>query len=75
MNNEYWEKYPVHSIIYSIVSREKTISLENLVNKVKEENPEVDIGKIRMALVKLEIWNKIDVVSSGKEIKILFKGE
>ena len=75
MNNEYWEKYPVHSIIYSIVSREKTISLENLVNKVKEENPEVDIGKIRMALVKLEIWNKIDVVSSGKEMKILFKGE
>lgn len=74
MNEEYWEKYPVYSIVYSIVSKEKTISLEELVNKVKEENSRIDIEKIHTALIKLEIWNKVDVVSSGKEIKILFKG-
>ena len=73
MNEEYWEKYPVYSIVYSIVSKEKTISFEDLVNKVREENPKIGIEKIRTALVKLEIWDKIDVVSSGKEIKILFR--
>lgn len=74
MNEEYWEKYPIYSIVYSIVSREKTINFKDLVNRVREENPKIGIEKIRSALIKLEIWDKVDVISNGKETRILFKG-
>ena len=73
MNEKYWEKYPIYSIIYTVISREKSINFNELVSKVKEENLNISDEKIRNALIKLEIWNKIDVVSNGKETKILLR--
>ena len=70
---EIWEKHPVYSIVYSIMRREKTITFNELVNKVQEENPDIGIEKIRVALVKLEIWDKIDVVTDGKDTRVLLR--
>ena len=71
---EIWEKHPVYSIVYSIVQREKTITFKELVDKVQEENPDIGTEKVRSALVKLEIWDKVDVVSDGKETRITLRG-
>ncbi len=70
---EIWEKHPVYSIVYGVIKREKTITFKDLVGRVQDENPEIGEEKIRTALVKLEIWDKIDVASDGKEIRIMLR--
>jgi hypothetical protein len=71
---DFWEKHPTYSIVYAIVKREKTITFNDLIDRVHEESPEVDAERIRSSLIKLEIWGKIDVVSDGKETRIMYRG-
>ncbi len=70
---EIWEKHPVYSVVYGIIRKEKSLTFNELVNKVQEENPDIGVEKIRAALVKLEIWDKIDVVTNGKDTRVLLR--
>lgn len=74
IGNEVWEKQPIYNVIYSIVRKEKTISFEELVNKVREEYQDIDEERIRTALMKLEIWDKVKVISNGHDKRITLKG-
>jgi hypothetical protein len=71
---ERWEKQPIYNVIYSIVKEKKTVTFKNLVAAVKETLNDADEERIRTALMKLEIWDKVIVVSDGTQKRIIYKG-
>ena len=69
-----WRVGPLHRLIYSIIREEKSIDYDRLLNKVRFYSKDISEDNVRNALIKLEIWDKIDVVSiNEKHIKIVLK--
>lgn len=63
MTNLSWDKRPLHSLVYSIIKRKKDLSYEDLVKAVKREVGEISENELKNALIKLELWGKINVIS------------
>ena len=69
-----WELRPLHTFIYSIMAKKREMDYRELVKEVTKKLKNVDEGEIRAALMKLEIWGKIQVVSvTERQRKIVLK--
>ncbi|RLG60845.1 hypothetical protein DRN86_01530 [Candidatus Geothermarchaeota archaeon] len=71
-----WEQRPLHLLVFSIIKRKKSLSYDELLRDVKRlSNNEISENELRNALIKLEYWEKIDVISiNEKHIKIVLRG-
>ena len=68
-----WNKRPLHEFIYSIISKKKQLSFDDLWKIIKEESENLGRSEIKNTLIKLEIWGKIDLIREGNSKKILLK--
>jgi len=82
---ERWVIRPLHTLIYQaikdiinrkkILGRESVVTYEEIVNAVKEISLNIGDDEIRSALLKLELWEYIDVVNNGATLEIRMRGE
>ncbi|NIM44728.1 MAG: hypothetical protein GTN80_08980 [Nitrososphaeria archaeon] len=70
-----WSRRPLHELVYSIISRNKTVSFEELSSQVKEISEDVGESELKSAVIRLEIWGKIDMVTEGGTRKIILRSE
>lgn len=58
-----WDRRPLHGLVYSIIKRRKDLSYEELVKVIRREVGEISENELKNALIKLELWGKINVIS------------
>jgi len=81
---ERWVIRPLHTLIYQtikdiinrkkILGRESVVTYEEIVNAVKEISLNIGDDEIRSALLKLELWEYVDVVNNGATLEIRMRG-
>ena len=69
-----WNRRPLHELVYSIIRKKKTTTFDKLWNLLKEDSGDIGKSELKRTLVRLEIWDQIDVVTEGDSEKIIFKG-
>ena len=73
MKEKVWVKKPIHNLVYQIIQKYGTIKFSKLMDYIREEYDNIDEDKVRTALMKLEIWDKIIAVSNGQDLVISIK--
>jgi len=69
-----WSSRPLHRLIFSILERKKSMMYDALVKEVRNHTKDVSENEIRNALMRLEIWGKIDVISiNEKHLKVILR--
>lgn len=73
VEEESWSDRPLHKLVYDIIAKNKSIYLNDLLEKLRKKiNSDED--EVRNALIKLEIWGYIDVVTDNKGTYIVLRG-
>ena len=69
-----WNRRPLHELVYSLVRKKKSITFNDLWKLLQEEAGGIGRSELKWTLMRLEIWDQIDVVTEGGSEKIIFKG-
>jgi hypothetical protein len=70
-----WDKRPLHELVYSILSKKKSLMMDQLMSAIEEETEEIGSSEIKDSLMKLEIWGKIDVTTEADNKRITLREE
>jgi hypothetical protein len=57
-----------------LVRKKKTITFDNLLRLLQDEAGDIGKSELKWSLMRLEIWEQVDVVTEGDSEKIIFKG-
>ena len=69
-----WELRPLYRIIYSLLKKRKSMTYDNLLKEIRNYSGYISENELKNALIKLELWGKIDVISiDEKHIKIVLR--
>ncbi len=74
VKNDNWVKRPLHKIVFDVVSKNKSLYLNELMDELRKKRVDVSEDEVRTALVKLEIWGYVDVFTDNKGTYITLRG-
>ncbi|MFQ5951038.1 MAG: hypothetical protein ACE5KH_03020 [Candidatus Geothermarchaeales archaeon] len=70
-----WNKRPLHELVFTLVRKKKSLMMDELWRRLREESDEIGLSEVNSSLMKLEIWGRIDVTTEADNKRITIREE